>query len=557
MDTQPGAIEQPPAMRGRVALFFVVRYATPLLVLLAMSAGSVRPDARRLAWILTGQVAFALATHVIASRSPRAMNGAIWIGMLADTASIGALVAMTGGSAGPLVFLFTVHALAAGILLSSRAGLRAVMLGSAAIIAVDIATGPGTAVDTVLPSGTVAIAALWVIGGAATVFTGYNERELRRRNAELGTVRRITLDIERSLSLEEIFAHLCAGVAESFSFDATAVLLREGDSIRCAGSYGYEGALGRTIPITGRLAQAMANGSPTVVSGEHARADRALIPVVGERGFVAVPIAEDSLLIVSRSARTGGPGAVRASEIETLESLAHHVRLAIANARLHQHVARLAITDPLTGLWNHGEMQRRLQEEAGRLERYTALRGPDHALSFLLLDIDHFKKLNDGYGHPAGDAVLRAVARCVRTAVREFDIVARYGGEEFAVILPETGTAAAREVAERVRRAVAATPFPVGDGRQSRVTVSIGVSTTAANASPSQLVEHADVALYRSKDGGRNRVTHAGDPPDPNATVVSLATRRRRPAADASPARDAARRARARSSHPTRRIPRA
>lgn len=375
-------LDEAASTRGRVAVWFAVRALTPAAVLLAVAAAGVRPDTERLAWILTTQGAFALATHLLAAKARPAQSLVIWIGMIADVAAVGALVALTGGTAGPLVFLFTVHALAAGILLSSRAGLRSILLSTGAILVIDMIAAPAGTSGVALPSGAVAIAALWILGGTGTLFTTYNERELRRRNAELATIRRITLDIEGSLSLEEIFADLCAGVADAFRFDATAVLLRQGKHVRCVAAHGVTGAMGRTFVPSGRVAQALLCGTPTVTTTEEARADGGLEPILGESGYVAVPIAEGGLLVATRSGRQGGPGRVRESEIEALEGLAHHARLAVANARLHQRVATMAVTDPLTGLWNHGEMQRRLADEAGRLGRYTALRGSDHALSF-------------------------------------------------------------------------------------------------------------------------------------------------------------------------------
>jgi diguanylate cyclase (GGDEF)-like protein len=204
-------------------------------------------------------------------------------------------------------------------------------------------------------------------------------------------------------------------------------------------------------------------------------------------------------------------------------------------------------------------MQRRLAHEIARVNRFPALRQAGHHPSVVLLDIDNFKRLNDRFGHQAGDAVLRRVAAIVRETVRSFDIVARYGGEEFALILPGTNAATAREVAQRVRRAVGSEPMTVTEqGKHVRVTVSAGIGTAPENgAVPAQLIRAADAALYRSKQNGRNRVSHASDAPDPEAKVLAMDLKRRRPEPGGHPARVASRRARARSSLPTRRTPRA
>lgn len=555
MAAHTNPLDRPVATRGRIALYFAVRYATPMMVLLALAASGDQPAMDRLAGLLTAQVMAAAASHALALRGTAQMNVAVWIGMLADLVAISMLVAMTGGPAGPLSFLFSVQALAAGILLSSRAGLRMLVLSTASILLMDIvaAATPLESGDP-LPAGFVTVAILWIVGGAGTLFSTYNEHELRRRNAELATIRQVTLDIEESLTLEEIFQDLCSGVCRGFRFDGAAVLLRDGQQMRCVAAHGVTGTRDTPIALAGRLAHALALAAPVVTSGAQARQDGLLLPLIGARGYLAVPIAEDGLLVATRDGRKGRAGVLRAHEIEALDRLAHHARLAIANARLHARVQAMAITDSLTGLVNHGEMQRQLAAETGRIARYRAPNGAGHALSLIMLDIDGFKTFNDRYGHPAGDAVLRGVAAALTQTVRSFDIVARYGGEEFGVILPETTVESAMTVAERVRKAVAAYPFATNGAKPVKVTVSIGVATAPANGTtPGDLIRAADTALYVAKDTGRNRVVHALDLAE-GTNVLSLEPRRRRGPVE-GPVHGASRRVRARSSRPTRRTP--
>ncbi|MDO8680805.1 MAG: diguanylate cyclase [Acidobacteriota bacterium] len=189
------------------------------------------------------------------------------------------------------------------------------------------------------------------------------------------------------------------------------------------------------------------------------------------------------------------------AEIELLTTFAVLAAQAIDNARLYAQSQEHARTDALTSLDNRREFQRRLDEEIERALRH------DRPLSLLMLDLDHFKRVNDTYGHPAGDEVLRAIAARIRAEIRPTDRAARYGGEEFVAILPETPAAGARVVAERMRRAVAGAPFRLPDGREIGVTVSIGVLCCPDDANGSQrVVEHADQALYIAKETGRNRV---------------------------------------------------
>lgn len=160
----------------------------------------------------------------------------------------------------------------------------------------------------------------------------------------------------------------------------------------------------------------------------------------------------------------------------------------------------LSVTDGLTRLANHRHFQERLHEEFRRAQRY------DDPLSLILLDVDHFKALNDEHGHQFGDEVLRAFADCLRRAVRETDFLARYGGEEFAVLLPRTHLGGALTVAERMSAELRR--LRLGPDQRVEVTASFGVSSYPGRAvtGPEHLVRTADQALYRAKDEGRNRI---------------------------------------------------
>jgi diguanylate cyclase (GGDEF)-like protein len=544
----------------RLTLFFVVRYCTPLLVLIALAASPDTAVPRgRVVALLLAQAAFGLATQVLAKKVPGMLAPAVWVSILGDVAVFGGLSAATGGAGSPLAFLFTLEAVAAGILLSSSVGVRLLLVSTAAILALDLADSAGIVAGTSgFPRGLQAIAALWVVAGSAIMFSASNERELKRRNAELATIRLITLDIEDTLSLQEILADLCRGVVDAFRFTSAAVLLREGDSFVARGVHGASGRLGAKVEDRGPLRDAIRGGIPVIVSSDDARSDGTLAEVMGGRGYLVVPLGRDGALIATRAGRRGRAGVVRSREIEALASLAHHAVLALANARLHAAVSDMAIRDPLTSLVNHGEFHRVLEHETGRAERFARTRSDEHGPSVMMIDIDRFKTLNDRFGHPAGDKVIVAVARAISEAVRSFDVVARYGGEEFAVVLPETTSEGAMQVAERVRRAVKATVGAPGRGGHRTVTVSIGVATAPADGkTPAELVGRADDALYRSKEGGRDRVTAATVTRSKTRKVAALrAPNRPRRAPAGRRARAGSRRAPARSSRPTRRTPR-
>ena len=166
-----------------------------------------------------------------------------------------------------------------------------------------------------------------------------------------------------------------------------------------------------------------------------------------------------------------------------------------ANTRL----AALATIDGLTSLKNRRAFEERLIEEVSRIKRTAS------PVSLLLIDIDHFKAYNDTFGHPRGDEVLRVVARLLSRSIRDTDFAARYGGEEFAIILPQTDREGALQMGERLRAAIEQATWAERD-----ITISVGVATpTAAAVTVEELIDHADRALYRSKQLGRNRVTQA------------------------------------------------
>jgi len=219
-------------------------------------------------------------------------------------------------------------------------------------------------------------------------------------------------------------------------------------------------------------------------------------------------------------------------EVGLLQILATQAAAAIVNARLYQTLERQAITDGLTGLYNHRYFYERLNQEFARAQRYGL------PLSLLMLDIDDFKRFNDSYGHPVGDLVLGEVGKVLAEQLRRHvDFAARYGGEEFAILLPNTsrdgaqvvGDRLVREVAalgqpgadvpapqidgarsvgERIRASIAAAELPgVGADDEAHVTVSVGLaSIPGAASSPDELVRNSDKALYLAKRLGKNRV---------------------------------------------------
>jgi diguanylate cyclase (GGDEF)-like protein len=204
--------------------------------------------------------------------------------------------------------------------------------------------------------------------------------------------------------------------------------------------------------------------------------------------------------------------ALGVDDVKVMELLAATAAVALQNARLYQETQRLATTDSLTGLSNYRHFHELLALEVQRARRM------EYPIGFLVMDLDHFKSVNDQHGHPAGDRALQQVAEQFRKRLRRTDVVGRIGGEEFAVILPGDSLDEVSVVAEKLRRAVEELP-PIEGGMaagQSSVTLSVGGTSLEADVVDAQLLMScADHALYEAKRNGRNQVRLWTDPEMP------------------------------------------
>ncbi|MBX5482985.1 MAG: diguanylate cyclase [Myxococcaceae bacterium] len=345
----------------------------------------------------------------------------------------------------------------------------------------------------------------------------------------------LLFDVARSLTstleLDEIFARISTLVGERLKVPRFSIMLRRGDTLevksawpRDAGTEGVTFAVGEGA--CGRAAQTQTSlYIPDLEkdAGIYIRRPEEQPP---KGSLLAVPMIHKGEVLGVINLERPTPNGFAQNEIEVLSAVADLAAISTRNALLYEETVALSITDPLTGAANRRHMFARLELEVARALRYQT------PLSVLMVDIDHFKHLNDTAGHRAGDAVLRQVCDVLRESTRKVDTLARYGGEEFLLILPQVAKAEALEAAEKLRRAVNEAPIEEGRGQPfGRVTISVGVAALHQDADALEaLVDCADAALYASKRNGRNRATayEPGMEAHPGRERGPLAAKRRR-----------------------------
>jgi diguanylate cyclase (GGDEF)-like protein len=511
----PARARRPDATLVRFRIMQWIRATAALLVLLAvaLAESSLQPHPERLVPLTVAfTCAGVLAGLVVSVRPDRGLPvlrtmlvvDAFWL-------TVGAHV--SGGSSSPLLYAVLLHLAAVTLLANYRTGLVLALLDTAVLVGLHAAVSLDWLGRTA-PAGpagqhlVIFLVVLWLVASSTTVLSVMNERELRRRRHDLEALSALTQRIERSADPATVAQTLLEAVVSSYGLRRGVVLASQDGSLPLLASYGREEALaaepGRPGP-SAVVSQAHREHGTVVARRLDPEQDawlRSLLPAAGT--LLVVPLTMDARPIGALVVEHGGRPRAQRAVVAGLQRSAAYGALALRNAWLLAGVQRLAATDGLTKIANRRSFELTLEREVSR-----ATRTAEH-LSLVMVDIDHFKQLNDSLGHQGGDEVLRNAAASLAMACREFDTAARYGGEEFAVILPGAGPEEAFEVAERLRQAVAAAPNPLP------ITASAGVATFPAHAGDGDsLVRAADQALYASKRAGRDRTTaSAGIPPE-------------------------------------------
>jgi diguanylate cyclase (GGDEF)-like protein len=510
------------SLSERLSHMLAVRAGCVAVIVTAGMFGIRTEGAGRLHLLILSALYLMLALAIEGLRRLSKSRGLLLIGgmLLVDGVYLGWSMYTTGGAQSPLRFLLYIHLVAVTLLASYRTGLKIALWHSLLVFVGYYSQLAGflDPVEVRLDGGKVTtdfhrlsvynVMAFWVVAIGTTAFSSLNEKELRRRGVDLESLAEMAAEMDNVNTTSDAARCLTHVAGDTFQFPRVAVVAPTARGIEVMSERGCDEVPAEGLTADPLLERAWMEHAPLVV--DHLSADEnpalaALFPHAGR--MIIVPLfaegAPVGALVGEESARRRYRMDGRA--LAVVEQFASHGALALSNVRLLEQVQRAAETDALTGLANRTVFDEALAREIGRSAR------SGESLGLVMMDIDHFKTLNDTHGHQVGDDVLRALGQALDEDSRDFDTVARYGGEEFVVILPGSGVSESRAVAERLRVAVERLDIP------TPITASFGVACLPLNAvDAAGLVAAADRALYESKRLGRNRVTVSTAAASPN-----------------------------------------
>jgi diguanylate cyclase (GGDEF)-like protein len=322
----------------------------------------------------------------------------------------------------------------------------------------------------------------------------------QQRARQLQAINAIAQQTTAVLELEELLSRVCQLVKDAFRVQHVSLFLREDKDLVLRS---HHGTLTPRIPQGGRFP---ANNEPwaTILTTSRTMVESDLRSATTMKFFaesasrLRIPLVSFGQALGVLALDSSQPDAFRDGDLESLESVADICATAIQNAHYVERVKQLAYLDGLTGIFNRRFFELRITEEIERARRYGT------GMAVIMADIDQFKRLNDEFGHVLGDEVLRQVSSLFNQQLRKIDVVCRYGGEEFGILLTQTNAQHAMNIAEKLRRVVAAWQFP---GVPRTVTISAGTAAFPDQGiTRDELVRSADAALYAAKMAGRNKV---------------------------------------------------
>ena len=329
--------------------------------------------------------------------------------------------------------------------------------------------------------------------------------EIKERLLEIESLKSLLTAINKSLDFNDTISTIIDHLHHIIPFDKASVQLLEGGCLRVIGGYGYSENQLKDLcfpmgPLTTPSSRAVASRRP-IVCNDVEKDFEGFVQIDSDieiRSWLGIPLVFEDKSIGLFALDSVQKDFYTHQHVRLASSVAEHLALAIINARKHTLIKAEARTDKLTSLANRYGL-----ETIGQ-ELFSQAASGDKALGLLMLDIDHFKAVNDSFGHTYGDQVLRRIASEIQRSLRGDDYPVRYGGEEFLVLLPDTSTREALVVAERLREGIAR--LSMGDKR-SFPTVSIGIFSGVPSYTEllHEFIRRADLALYEAKEAGRNR----------------------------------------------------
>ncbi|HLE77030.1 MAG TPA: sensor domain-containing diguanylate cyclase [bacterium] len=334
---------------------------------------------------------------------------------------------------------------------------------------------------------------------AFAVFAVRRWRQFKQTANRLAALTQATQIISSTLDPEQVAEKIVEAVRDLMGYTQLALMAVTGDQLVAMVWSGFETPPPQLTTAQGIVGRVARTGVPAYVPD--VSRDPEFMPLVaGTASEIAHPVFVDGRIAAVLTVETAGGRILTPEDADLVGTLASQIGIALRNAALHAEMREQALRDGLTGLYDHAAFQQRLHEEVTRAQRYG------RTLAVVMIDMDGFKQVNDQFGHPVGDQVLRMFAETLRTGIRTEDAAARYGGEEFAVIMPETGAPGAARAAMRIRDRFAQQPIEV-DGVPVTVTVSFGVAAMPEHGAMGPvLVKAADDALYEAKRAGKDRV---------------------------------------------------
>lgn len=333
----------------------------------------------------------------------------------------------------------------------------------------------------------------------------YSEQTAEKAMIKAQALKQALDELASQLDLSQVLRRILVSLKTVLNYDSATLFLRDQEKFKVVAARGFQHTarlINRTFPATDLLLREIQMVKSPIILDD-ALNDPRFEKWEGSdliRGWMGVPLIRHDEFIGLMTIDNYNPYAYTQEDASLALSFANSAAIVIENARLFEQTQQMALTDTLTGIYNRRYFYELAQKEFSRSKRYQS------PMSVILIDIDHFKNVNDHYGHLAGDQVLMQFVQRIQEELRTSDILARFGGEEFIILLPETNLGDATQVAERLREVTAQYPFLLVTA-QAFITISLGVSCFRfTTLSLDHLIDESDKALYEAKQFGRNRV---------------------------------------------------